>query len=93
VDVMALSYIDFHWIGETLMAKDFGEVVEICSVDWSGLDEFEAEHKALIAAAPDLLAALARCLNFIEYTESEIGETLECGDKARAALAKARGDT
>ena len=32
----------FHWIGETLMAKEYDEVVELCSVDWSGLDECEA---------------------------------------------------
>lgn len=34
-----------------------------------------------------LREALERCLNFIENTESEMGETLSCGDAARAALA------
>ena len=47
----------------------------------------------LIAAAPDLYAALEKALNFITNTESEMGETLPCGDAARAALAKARGET
>ena len=46
----------------------------------------------LIAAAPDLYAALERTLNFIANTESEMGETLPCGDVARAAIAKARGE-
>lgn len=44
----------FHWIGETLMAKEYDEVVELCSVDWSGLDECEAEHKRRIARVPRL---------------------------------------
>lgn len=47
----------------------------------------------LIAAAPDLYAALERALNFIANTESEMGEALPCGDAARTALAKARGET
>lgn len=45
----------------------------------------------LIASAPDLLVALERAINFIENTESEMGERMECGDIARAAIAKARG--
>lgn len=51
-----------------------------------------AANARLIAAAPDLLEALERCLNFIENTESEMGDTLECGDKARAAIARAKGE-
>jgi len=46
----------------------------------------------LIAASPCLLEALERCLNFIENTESEMGDTLECGEQARAAIAKAKGE-
>lgn len=46
----------------------------------------------LIAAAPYLLEALERCLNFIENTEGEMGETLSCGEYARAAIAKAKGE-
>ena len=45
----------------------------------------------LIAAAPDMLAALEQCLNFIENTESELGIDLSSGFAARAAIAKARG--
>ena len=51
---MEAKTTDFHWVGETLMAKEFGEVIELCSVDWSGLDEFEAEHKRRIARLSDL---------------------------------------
>lgn len=46
----------------------------------------------LIAAAPELYAALVKCLNFIENTESELGIQLTSGMEARAALAKARGE-
>jgi len=45
----------------------------------------------LIAAAPDLLAAAKRALNFIENTEGEIGCSLESGELLRAAIAKAEG--
>jgi hypothetical protein len=45
----------------------------------------------LIAAAPDLLAAAKRALNFIENTESEMGCSLESGEQLRAAIAKAKG--
>lgn len=63
----------------------------ICTLGWQGTPEWEANAR-LIAAAPDLLEALERCLNFIENTESEMGDTLECGDKARAAIARAKGE-
>lgn len=36
--------------------------------------------------------ALERCENFIANTESEIGDTLECGEKARATLTHIRGE-
>lgn len=46
----------------------------------------------LIAAAPEMYAALTKCLNFIANTESELGIELTSGMEARAALAKARGE-
>ena len=46
----------------------------------------------LIAAAPEMLEALEKCLNFISNTEGEIGEDLICGNAARAAIAKATGE-
>lgn len=45
----------------------------------------------LIAAAPELLEAALKALNFIENTESEMGEALSSGDSLRAAIAKAGG--
>jgi hypothetical protein len=45
-----------------------------------------ADAEAL-KAADGLLHALSACLNFISNTESEMGETLMCGDTAREALA------
>ena len=68
--------IDFHWIGETLMAIECGEHVELCSVDWSELDDFEAENKRRIASVPDmeaeierLTADLARAVEALEKCE------------------------
>lgn len=40
-------------------------------------------------AAPDLLSAAQKALNFIENTEGEMGERLSCGDALRAAIARA----
>jgi len=66
-----------------------------CEEDDAGVcggSDYEAEANArLIAAAPDLLAAARLGLNFIENTESEMGEKLASGDALRAAIAKARG--
>lgn len=52
----------------------------------------EADSRALREVNSCLLEALERCLNFIANTEGEMGESLECGDLARAAIARARGD-
>ena len=54
-------------------------------------DDTELADASLIAAAPELLEAAERALNFIANTENEIGDTLESGDLLRAAIAKARG--
>lgn len=43
----------------------------------------------LIAAAPELLEAAKKALNFIANTESELGIELDCGDSLRSAIAKA----
>jgi hypothetical protein len=59
---------------------------------WRGLGREQAEaNAALMAAAPDLLAALKQALNYIENTEKEFGETYGCGNAARAAITKAEG--
>jgi hypothetical protein len=81
---------NFHWIGDTLMAEEFGEAVELCNVEWSSLDEFEAEHKRLIAAAPDLLEA---CLEFVRKCESGEAKSKRSYAQMTAAIAKARGQS
>jgi len=45
----------------------------------------------LIAAAPDLLEALQKALNYLQNTEEEFGITLDSADACRAAIAKAEG--
>lgn len=66
---------------------------EMYSVKGSYLvaDYLPIEDARLIAAAPVLLEALRKCLNFIENTEGELGITLTSADAARAAIAKAEG--
>lgn len=65
------------------------------SIDIFDAAEWPADRKdealanaALIAAAPDLLAAARSALNFIENTEGELGIKLDSGDALRAAIAK-----
>ena len=60
-----------------------GRYFSICVTTVSEAD------RALILAAPDLLAACERALNFIGNTEDEFGENLPSGDALRAAIAKA----
>jgi len=54
-------------------------------------DDRDIATSNLIAAAPDLLAALIALLRFAENTESELGIVLGSANSARAAIAKARG--
>lgn len=62
----------------------------ICDMCRDGYDDSEQmANAALIAAAPELLVAVQRCLNYIEGAEAESGQTLQCGDLARAAIQKA----
>lgn len=58
---------------------------------WATKYPHEANAR-LIAAAPDLAEALEGCLNYLENTEAEFGVILSSADKARAALAKAKGE-
>lgn len=43
----------------------------------------------LFRAAPDLLAAARKALNYIENTEGELDITLDSGDDLRAAIRRA----
>ncbi len=75
--------------------------------DYLGQAEVMEANARLIAAAPEtaaerdrlrevnaaLLEALKKALNFIKNTEQELGITLDSGDAARAAIAKATRET
>lgn len=81
----------WSYCGDFVRAGDGLYVIAQC---YSGCDTGRAEARAnarLIAAAPEMLAALEHCLNFIANTEGELGITLDSGDAARAAIAKAKG--
>jgi hypothetical protein len=75
----------------------------ICVVDCQAEFKRNTGHRAecaerdanarLIAAAPDLLAALKKCLNFIENVDANFGTKISAADDARAAIAKAEGRT
>lgn len=55
--------------------------------DWFA--DIDHPDALLIAAAPELLEAAQKALNYIANTESELGVTLDSGDALRAAIAKA----
>lgn len=57
-----------------------------------GDETSDAANARLIAAAPDLLEAARRALNFIQNTEDEFGDNLPSGDALRAAIARATGE-
>ncbi len=81
------------WIVEPINDGQSYQITTAESTGFRVIAETDSEANArLFAAAPDLLVAVQRCLNFIEGTEAEFGENFECGDMARAAIAKAIGD-
>ena len=65
-----------HDLGKTYYGSD------VATSEWPA-------NARLIAAAPELLDAAQRALNYITNTESEFGITLGSGDMLRAAIAKA----
>jgi hypothetical protein len=75
---------------ESVPVRTDGLGITIAYVHQGAVTDAQANAR-LIAAAPDLLIAVQRCLNFIEGTEAEFGEEFECGNIARAAIAKAEG--
>jgi hypothetical protein len=64
---------------------------ERCADARANWETATSTNARLIAAAPDLLAAAKKALNFIENTENEFGATLQSGNVLRAAIAKAEG--
>lgn len=81
------DYGDFDGESRIILGDD----MRIAVVHWHptlNTDMSDANAR-LIAAAPDLLAAAQRALNFIENTEGEFGAILPSGDALRAAISKA----
>ena len=53
--------------------------------------DLEAEWNRLRAINSELLAALKKCLNFIENVDANFGTKISAADDARAAIEKAEG--
>ena len=66
-----------------------GEHSPIATIEWTDSGSIEA-NAALVAAAPDLLAALELCERALEVRDAEAEEF--AAKNARAAIAKARGE-
>jgi len=64
-----------------------GSDQDVCEV-YGASDEEQAANAALIAAAPDLLAALEACMDMKEWDDSN-GPEAAAYDRASAAIAKA----
>ena len=91
---------DYHWIGRTLMAKEFGETVELLNAEWSPLDEFEDEHKRRIARVPELeriALAAEELAAAVDHERNmvcqDFGMQLQANNRVDAALAKLREAT
>jgi hypothetical protein len=83
----------FHIYGDTTLVCDMQDINSELALETDPEPGECAANAKLIAAAPDMLAALRRCLNFIENTEGEHNVELDCGQLARAAIAAAEGRT
>jgi hypothetical protein len=73
-----------------------GDTLCICQrADWPHYAETSAANAVLIAAAPDLFAALAEALPLLENCDGTRGWNIEAArlaGNARATLARARGE-
>ena len=87
-------------IGGDLYVRDDGGVIAFCAkpMRWEGQDDRYTSEMAechanarLIAATPDLLAALEQLLD--DMGEDGLSVCQDAKDQARAALSKAKGET
>ena len=85
-DLLQFEVGDQSIVGVEAAKKD----TSVYRMDVRGINSADAR---LIAAAPDMLAALQKTLNYLENTEGELGMTLDSADAARAAIAAATGAT
>jgi hypothetical protein len=68
-----------------------GETIVVAGVRYATPSNPPCGNAHLIAAAPDLLVALKKCLNFIENVDANFGTKISAADDARAAIARAEG--
>ena len=92
---MKTQHTDGPWVVFPAPGLDIGSInrgfVASCTLRPS-LEEMKA-NAALIAAAPDLLAALEQCLPILDaHRRAALGEGDLTARTARAAIAKAGGD-
>ena len=82
------------WEKRDLRIQKGGNYIADCDVSYMLSDEEKHGNARLIAAAPDLLSALERCLPFVDSIRAMTGGD---GDltalTARAAIAAAKGET
>jgi BMFP domain-containing protein YqiC len=75
-------------LAHSMPPSDFGSTRAIYGIVDLILAERGAEREAAAQRIAALEAALGDALNYIENTENELDIRLQCGDVARAALAK-----
>lgn len=91
------KYISPHTPGPWQIIKGYeiwGHAGEkVCDLGFPE-DTYTKGDRNLIAAAPDMLAALEKVLSYAEYYAPTLnGPVDECFKEARAAIAKARGQS
>jgi hypothetical protein len=82
------AYTDYDGNSVVILGDD----MRVAVVHHHG-DRSSTANARLIAAAPEMLEALERCLGYIERDETTHGRNFPEGNVARAAIAKARGET
>lgn len=74
------------------ICKDNGTLIADCCNAWQSFDGEREANARLIAAAPDLLAALETLANIAAVFPNELHEKHQDIIDARAAIAKAKGE-
>jgi hypothetical protein len=80
--------------GRTRLEQGGTTLYSICNVTRGWNDSEDAANARLIAAAPDLLAALIECERIANelFQETGLHEYMHASDRAREAIAKATGE-
>ena len=84
---------EFSDYGEEIWFGGYGAGMWTVEPPGAYLDGLSAANARLIAAAPDLLAALEQCLPIIDaYRRAALGDGDIAAHNARVAIAKAKGE-